>query len=154
MGRGNMQEFIKINKEDKTAVALCPLTKGTELDIDGERVTLLEDIPQGHKFALCDMAPGEAVIKYGHSIGNAQTAIKKGSWIHSHNLKTGLGDLLEYDYVPVEPMKRTERKASFLGFKRSDGKTGVRNELWILPTVGCVNSVAKAIEAEAKNVFI
>ena len=89
-----MKPFIKIHPADTVAVALSPLKKGTEIQRDSQTVTLTEDIPQGHKFALTDIAEGEAVIKYGNPIGVAKTDIAKGSWIHTHNMKTGLGDLL------------------------------------------------------------
>ena len=93
-----MKPFIKIHPADKVAVALSPLKKGTEIQLDGQTVILTEDIPQGHKFALTDIAEGESVIKYGNPIGVAKTDIAKGSWIHTHNMKTGLGDLLTYTY--------------------------------------------------------
>lgn len=148
-----MQDFIKINQEDKVAVALKPLAKGLVLSVDGAEITLLEDIPQGHKFALCGIREGEPVVKYGFRIGYAKENIKAGAWIHVHNLKTALGEVLDYRYEP-EIRELAERKtATFMGYKRKDGKTGVRNEIWILPTVGCVNSVAKAIETEAKSQF-
>ena len=146
-----MQDFIKINQEDQVAVALKPLQKGRKILVDGEEVILREEIPQGHKFALCNMEKGEAITKYGATIGHASETILKGSWIHVHNLKTSLGDTLEYEYHPVPLKSLTGRPAVFQGYKRTDGSTGVRNELWILPTVGCVNSVARAIEQEAKK---
>ena len=148
-----MQDFIKINREDLVAVALKPLSKGSCLNVDGQQVTLLEDIPQGHKFALCGIKAGEPVIKYGACIGFAKEDIAEGGWIHVHNIKTSLGDVLDYEYKPVALNDLSSEPATFKGYKRSDGKTGVRNELWILPTVGCVNSVAKAIELEAKKRF-
>lgn len=148
-----MQDFIKINQEDKVAVALKPLAKDSVLSVDGTEITLLEDIPQGHKFALGGIREGEPVVKYGFRIGYAKEDIKAGAWIHVHNLKTALGEVLDYQYEP-EIRKLAERKtATFMGYKRKDGRTGVRNEIWILPTVGCVNSVAKAIETEAKGQF-
>ena len=148
-----MQDFIKINKEDQVAVALKPMEKGTSLSVDGVEVILLEDIPQGHKFALCDIEEGSPVVKYGATIGYAKEFIQKGSWIHVHNLKTSLGEVLDYKYEPVSMKELTGKKAFFQGYKRSDGTVGVRNELWILPTVGCVSSVAKAVEHEAKKRF-
>ena len=148
-----MQDFIKINREDMAAVALKPMKKGMTVTVDDTQITLLEDIPQGHKFALCHMKKGAPVIKYGATIGYAKEDIQKGSWIHVHNLKTSLGDVLEYKYEPVSLKELTGKKASFMGYRRADGTVGVRNELWILPTVGCVSSVAKAIEQEAKRRF-
>ena len=146
-----MQDFIKINKDDNVAVALKPIAKGTTVDVAGTNVTTLEDIPQGHKFAIKPIKKGDAVIKYGFSIGYAQAAVEVGSWIHTHNLRTALGELLDYTYNPeghkdVEPTD----EAYFEGYMRENGKVGVRNEVWIIPTVGCVNSIARAIEATAR----
>lgn len=148
-----MQDYIRINKEDQVAVALKPLTKGSVIPMDGAEITLLEDIPQGHKFALCEIKREDPVTKYGFSIGRAKEDIAAGAWVHVHNLHTGLGDLLEYQYEPKGKDLEKSSPSTFMGYKRADGRTGVRNEIWILPTVGCVNSVAKAIEAEAKNRF-
>lgn len=146
-----MQDFIKIHEDDNVAVALRPIGKGETLSVAGEQVAILEEIPQGHKFALTEIGAGEDVVKYGFRIGHAKEAIKKGQWIHVHNLKTALGDLLHYTYRPVPcPIKETEH-VYFDGFRRKDGKVGVRNELWIVPTVGCVNSIAKAIEQKAQR---
>ena len=90
--------FIQIHPKDNTAVALTSLKKDSVLNLDGRMYTLLEDIPQGHKFALEKISAGSAVIKYGSPIGYATEDIPAGSWIHTHNMKTGLGDLLEYSY--------------------------------------------------------
>ena len=146
-----MQDFIKINKDDNVAVALKPIAKGTTVDVAGSSVTMLEDIPQGHKFAIKPIKNGDAVIKYGFRIGYAQADVEVGGWIHTHNLKTALGELLDYTYNPeghkdVEPTE----EAYFEGYMRENGKVGVRNEVWIIPTVGCVNSIARAIETAAR----
>ena len=93
-----MKSFIKINPSDNVAVALQPLAKGTVIELDNSTLTLTEDIMQGHKFALKNLKPGDSIIKYGNPIGCATTEISAGSWIHTHNLKTGLGDLLTYTY--------------------------------------------------------
>ena len=146
-----MQDFIKINKDDNVAVALKPIAKGTTLNVAGTEVTTIEDIPQGHKFVIKPIKKGDAVIKYGFRIGFAQADIEVGGWVHTHNLKTALGELLEYTYNPeghkdVEPTE----EAFFEGYMRENGTVGVRNEVWIIPTVGCVNSIARAIEATAR----
>lgn len=86
-----MKKYIKIHENDTAAVALVPLKKGEKADIDGRVVTLTEDIPQGHKFATTSIAEGDSVIKYGCSIGRASADIPEGAWVHTHNLKTGLG---------------------------------------------------------------
>lgn len=145
-----MQEFIKIHSKDNVAVALCPLPAGRKLTVDSQELVLAEDIPQGHKFALSDIAEGGRVIKYGSPIGFAKEPTKAGSWIHTHNLRTGLGDVLTYSYdrqfSPVEP----SAPVLFQGYRRADGKVGVRNNIWIIPTVGCVNNIATAIERQAQ----
>lgn len=148
-----MQDFIRIHREDTVAVALRPLEKGSCFSVDGENVTVTEDIPQGHKFALCDIRQGEPVMKYGARIGLATEDIRKGAWVHTHNLKTALGEVLEYQYEPEVKPVSPKPHAVFQGYKRGDGQTGIRNEIWILPTVGCVNSVAQEIAVKAKESY-
>jgi len=146
-----MNTFIKIHPNDLVAVALAPLSAGTELQVDGQAVALREDIPQGHKFALADIPAGGAVIKYGAPIGVAKEDIPAGAWVHTHNLRTGLGDVLDYTYRPNgAPLAPTE-DVTFQGYRRADGRAAVRNEIWIVPTVGCVNDVARAIERQAQR---
>lgn len=152
-----MQDFLKINENDKVVVALKTIPAGETItvDVQGEKrqITALEEIPAGHKMAICDIPAGEEVIKYGYRIGNAKEDIRAGAWVHTHNLKTALGDLLEYQYEPVEVEEKRTEDVTFMGFKRPDGKVGVRNEIWIVPTVGCVNNVATAI-ARQVNRFV
>ena len=146
-----MQDFIKIHPGDNVAVALKPLSSGAVLNVDGNSVTLLEEIPQGHKFSLTDLSAGASVIKYGNAIGIAREDIKAGAWIHTHNLKTGLGDLLTYAYNKQEVTIEPTEERFFQGYRRPDGKVGVRNEIWIIPTVGCVNNIATALERMSKK---
>ncbi len=147
-----MQDIIKINPNDNVAVALRPIAKGTQIDVAGKTVTTIEDIPQGHKFAIMPVKKGDSVIKYGFRIGIAQADVAEGGWIHTHNLKTGLGELLEYTYNPTGvDVEKSDEEAYFDGYMRENGKVGVRNEVWIIPTVGCVNSIARAIEATARQ---
>ncbi|MBQ8821797.1 MAG: altronate dehydratase [Lachnospiraceae bacterium] len=149
-----MQNFLKINDNDNVVVALQELPAGTAVTLEnGVTVTATEDIPAGHKMAICDIAEGSEVIKYGYRIGNAKEAIKTGSWIHTHNVKTALGDLLEYTYEPTPVEENETEDVTFMGFNRPDGKVGVRNEIWVIPTVGCVNNVATAIAKKA-NEFV
>ena len=89
-----MQEFIKINREDTVAVALKPLSKGSTVAADPYTVVLNEDIPQGHKFAVCQIPEGAPVVKYGCRIGYASRQIRPGDWVHIHNVRTALGDVL------------------------------------------------------------
>lgn len=145
-----MQTYLKIHPDDSVAVALAPLAAGTSVHLDHKEILLSEDIPQGHKFALKDIRAGEAVIKYGSPIGQAREDIAQGSWIHTHNMKTGLGDLLTYTYHKDAAELAPTEERFFHGYRRSNGQAGVRNEIWIIPTVGCVNNVAEAIEKQAQ----
>ena len=109
-----------------------------------------DDIPAGHKIALTDIQAGEKIIKYGNPIGRATCAIRAGEWVHSHNLKTALGGEMEYEYTPAAPYAAKPFEGSFMGYLRKDGKAGIRNEIWVLPLVGCVNRTATRI-AESAN---
>lgn len=146
-----MKTYLQINPKDNVAVALAPLSSGTAVELDGFSLTLNEDIPQGHKFALKDIKKDEQIIKYGCPIGFAKEDISTGSWVHIQNIRTGLGDLLTYTYDKQDTTLESTEERFFQGFRRPDGKVGVRNELWIIPTVGCVNNVATAIERRAQN---
>ena len=146
-----MQDIVKINQNDNVAVALRPIEAGETLQVGGAAVTTTEEIPQGHKFALRPIQAGEEVVKYGFRIGFAKEDIPTGSWVHVHNVKTGLGDVLSYTYEPAKMDVEPTEHAYFQGYRRADGKVGVRNEIWIIPTVGCVNSIAKALEARARD---
>ena len=146
-----VQKYIKIHSDDLVAVALCPLEKGTVCNVDGQEVTLIEDIAQGHKFALKDIKKDQPIIKNGYPIRNAKEDIKQGSWIHTHNMKTGLNDLLTYSYHRNVQELEPSEKRTFMGYRRKNGKVGVRNEIWIIPTVGCMNNVATSIERQAQK---
>ena len=146
-----MKSFIQINSLDNVAVALQPLAKGTVVELDDIVVTLTEDIQQGHKFALKNLKNGESIIKYGNPIGHATADIPAGSWIHTHNLKTGLGELLTYSYNKNTTLLPKREPRFFQGYRRKNGRAGVRNEIWIIPTVGCVNNVATAIERASQK---
>lgn len=132
---------IIINSADNVAVALCDLKKGqTE-----QGVTLAEDITKGHKFALRDIKRGENIIKYGTPIAHATEDISAGRHVHTHNVKTNLNENLEYTYDRVECALPEGRMRKVNVYRRKDGNVGIRNELWIIPTVGCVNGQAKEI---------
>ena len=145
-----MKTCIKIHPNDLVAVALSPLAKGTAVQPGDRDVTLLEDIPQGHKFALAHIPEGSSVIKYGAPIGTAKADIPQGAWVHTHNLKTGLGGAADYIYEPDNAPLAPTDDCLFRGYRREDGRAAVRNEIWIIPTVGCVNGVARAVEREAQ----
>ena len=95
-----MKTYIQIHPSDTVAVALTPLAKATSITLPGLTLLLKEDIPRGHKFALKAHTKGDPVIKYGNPIGTATQDIPAGAWVHTHNMKTGLGELLDYTYTP------------------------------------------------------
>ncbi len=146
-----MNDAVRITEKDLVAVALHPLSAGTRVCPGGKEVILREDIPMGHKFALRDIRRGEAVIKYGYPIGEATEDIAAGSHVHTHNLRTLLAGVKEYSYEPTHPQQVKRAPATFMGYPRKTGRPGIRNELWILPTVGCVNNVARALAEKART---
>ncbi|MCH4887011.1 altronate dehydratase [Acidaminobacter sp. JC074] len=98
----------------------------------------------GHKVATSSIKEGETIIKYGMPIGRANRFIVKGEHIHTHNIKTNLSDTIDYEYKPsYEPLKMIDSDKTFMGYKRVGGNVGIRNELWIIPTVGCVNGITE-----------
>ena len=144
-------QAIKIHGEDKVAVALTDLKAGSEVTIAGQSIVLKDDITRGHKFALENLKEGDPVIKYGYPIGRAKCPIAVGEHVHSHNVKTDLKASGTYSYTPLAPapLKKVER--TFEGYVRENGDVGIRNEVWIIPTVFCVNFVARELEAYAKE---
>ncbi len=146
-----MNKYLQIDKNDNVAVALHDMFCGEVFEYDGNEYNLSEDIVQGHKFALCNIKSGENVIKYGYAIGHATSDIKQGAWVHTHNVKTNLDGLLEYKYEPTEVETLPEMKATFNGFVRSNGDVGIRNEIWIINTVGCVNKTAELLAKKAQE---
>lgn len=147
-----MKRFLKINPADNVAVALDALKAGEKIIADGQEIILQENIDNGHKFALCVLKAGENVMKYGYPIGHTTAEVPAGAWIHTHNLKTNLKDDLEYTYEPVTfplPFPKTDLKID--GYIRKNGQMGIRNELWVVPSVGCVNGQAQAIVERAKQ---
>jgi altronate hydrolase len=139
-------KFLKINPDDNVAVAIVPLKKGECISVDGKEIFLQEDIPAGHKVALKDFAENEDIIKYGYAIGHARCAIIKGAWVNERNIKTNLEGLLEYSYSPKwAELNIPNRNLSFMGYRRKSGEVGIRNEIWVIPTVGCVNGIVNRL---------
>lgn len=136
-------KVIQISRLDNVAVALHPIKKGEEVTAGGITVTALEDIPQGHKIALKPIKNGENIIKYGFAIGHATADAEAGAWMHTHNVKTNLEGEMEYTYTPSLDFPEKVEPETFMGFRRKDGRAAIRNEIWIIPTVGCVNDIAK-----------
>jgi altronate hydrolase len=146
-----MNEMVQITPRDMVAVALKPQKSGETVSYGNGSITLREDIPMGHKAALRDIRKGEAVIKYGFPIGEATEDIPAGAHVHTHNLHTLLKGEQDYEWHPAIPETKKIQPAVFRGYPRAKGRPGVRNELWILPTVGCVSDVAKALAREAQR---
>lgn len=149
--------LIIISQDDNVAVALNDLKANETYTVNNVTITLLDDIPFGHKVALCDINENENIIKYGHPIGHAKCPISKGNHIHTHNLKTNLDGVLDYKYNKNEEVlakfNSKKKEAFFDGYKRANGKVGIRNEVWIIPTVGCVNTTAKILEKRANDKY-
>ncbi len=153
-----MKQFLKINPADNVVVALQPLKKGDSIEVDGNKITLVTDVPAGHKVALKDLAEGENIIKYGFPIGHARHAVPCGSFLDHNDIKTNLAGQLDYSGIRMKGLKPEQphgKQLTFEGYVRPDGQVGIRNEVWVIPTVGCVNGLIKRmvqrINAETNN---
>lgn len=149
-----MQAYQQINQKDNVIVALKDFSCGETITLADNTVLIVNDtIPAGHKIAITPIPAGSSIIKYGHPIGTAKKQIEPGQWVHTHNLLTTLGEVLDYSYEPVTSPTFAPLKEDrfFMGYRRSDGLVGVRNEIWIIPTVGCVNNVATTLASLAKE---
>ncbi len=139
-----MSKFIRINSADNVAVAISDAHCGEIAE--GLGVKAVAEIPAGHKMALRDLKAGDDVVKYGFPIGHLLTDVPEGGLIDHSNLKTNLKGLLEYTYEPVgTELSELRPEATFMGYRRSDGSAGIRNEIWVIPTVGCVNGCVQKI---------
>lgn len=143
---------IHIHPLDNVAVALETIPAGETVTLEeGVCVTASEEIVRGHKIALQAVRAGEKIVKYGCAIGVAKTDIAPGAWVHTHNVRTGLSESGEYAYHhKVFGLPQMEPR-TFQGYRRADGRCAIRNELWILPTVGCVNSIAQRLVRENQH---
>ena len=130
-----MKGGVIINAKDNVGVSLA----GTE------------KIPAGHKYALREIKKGEYIVKYGEIIGRATADIRQGEWVHTHNVKSHLDEAQTYEYTPDYPETKIETVATFQGYKRKNGRAGIRNEIYIIPTVGCVNDVCRRLEKLAQK---
>ncbi len=148
-------KYIKIHDDDNVLVALENMKKGITI---ANNIKLQESIDRGHKIAAQDIAKGDKVIKYGYPIGHAIIPIIKGEWIHTHNLMTGLEGTLTYSYnQQLKPLLFEDKKRTYKGYLRDNGEVGIRNELWIVPTVSCVNGTAdnmlRLFKQEVDNIY-
>ena len=146
-----MRPYIKLHADDNVVVALVDLAQGDELEIDGQLIRVIMDVKRGHKLAITTIKENQQIIKYGFAIGHAKEVIEIGMHVHTHNVKTNLSDRLSYEYDP-----KTKKSEQLLMdreihvYHRKNLDIGIRNELWIIPTVGCVNKTAEII----KNNFL
>ena len=139
-------KWIQIQKEDNVVVALEELALGEELQLEDKTIKTTQVIPKGHKVARERIPKGDMVLKYGMPIGHATEDIGVGDHVHTHNAKTNLSDIVEYKYEQVltdNPF--TDENRTFMGYKRKNGDVGIRNEIWVIPTVGCVNGTSQTI---------
>ena len=142
----NLSSFIKINPVDSVVVCLRPFKQGETINVNGKKIQVLQDTPAGHKVLINDAAKGENIIKYGYPIGHATEALKAGQWVNENNLKTNLSGTLTYEYHPVnDSLDIKKDNHTFKGYVRKNGEVGVRNEIWVVPTVGCVNGIAERL---------
>ena len=146
------QTIIKINPADTVIVCLQAKSKGDVVEVDGKSITISQDTPAGHKILIADTPEGKDIIKYGYPIGHAKTDLKAGDWVNENNLKTNLSGTLEYTYSPVsETLDIKDEKRTFKGYVRKNGDVGTRNEIWIVPTVGCVNGIAERLAGQLRS---
>lgn len=153
-----MSKYLKINEKDNVVVCLEAVKAGDEIVLsDGSVIKAREDIPSGHKMSVKEIRHDQEVIKYGFPIGRVTENTEPGSWIHTHNTKTKLDGILQYEYRPDAEdisgkLKMMGKEKSFFhGYVRDDGRVGIRNEIWIIPTVGCVNNIATALAKEGNH---
>ncbi|WP_315352059.1 altronate dehydratase family protein [Segatella oris] len=144
--------YLQINKGDNVVVCLRPINAGEEIKIGNHAVQALRNTPAGHKILLCDTPKNEAIIKYGYPIGHAKENLKAGEWVNENNIQTNLSGTLEYEYHPaIKPLSIEQEDRSFKGFMRKNGEVGIRNEIWIVPTVGCVNGIAERLARQLEQ---
>lgn len=151
-----MKKYIHINPSDNVVVAIDPLSKDDNITVNNHDIIIREEIPAGHKVALQDFNTGDYIIKYGFPIGHARNRIKSGTWVNESNIKTNLDGLQNYIWQPHDTTAGIpDRKITFNGYRRKNGEVGIRNEIWIIPTVGCVNGIinqlAETLRRETDN---
>ena len=144
--------YLQINKGDNVVVCLQPINAGEEIKIGNHAVQALRNTPAGHKILLCDTPKDKPIIKYGYPIGRAKENLKAGEWVNENNIQTNLSGTLEYEYHPaIKPLSIEQEDRSFKGFMRKNGEVGIRNEIWIVPTVGCVNGIAERLARQLEQ---
>ena len=145
-------KYLKINPADNVVVAITDLKAGEIISDEGADVVLKEDVPAGHKVTLKNLTEGENVIKYGYPIGHVRQDVEAGKWINENQIQTNLSGLLEYTYNPVKvELDIPQKNLTFKGYRRKNGEVGIRNEVWIIPTVGCVNGIVNQLASNLRK---
>lgn len=146
MKKDDLKLFLTINDKDNVATALEDLFPG---ELVGEL------IKKGHKFSLRPIKRGERVIKYGYTIGFATRDIESGHWVHTHNMESSLNIAKDFKYISGIKTQQPQRESnlSFMGYRRNKNTVGIRNEVWIINTVGCVNKTAEMIASKANELY-
>jgi len=147
-----MPAVMRCHAGDTVLVALRDVAAGESVEAAGETVTVGAAIRSGHKIALQDHAAGDPVIRYGEQIGLASTPISRGDHVHSHNLKTALSGEVAYgDFAGPQADTGAAKLGSWRGYRRADGRFATRNEIWLIPTVGCVAPMCEMLAREAEQ---
>ena len=148
-------DVVRIDKKDPVVVAPTGLRKGESVNVAGREISVLNDIPPCHKMAVEDIAAGSRVLKYGCPFGVATKDIRQGQWVHTHNVRTELEGILSYRYEPrLEGAKAGEEEEQyFQGYLRKDNQAGIRNYIFVIPTVQCANATAQKIADGANALF-
>ncbi|MBQ8602132.1 MAG: altronate dehydratase [Bacteroides sp.] len=145
-------KYLKINPADNVVVAISDLKAGEIINEGNNQIVLKEDVPAGHKVTLKNFTEGENVIKYGYPIGHVRCNVEAGRWINENQIQTNLAGLLEYTYNPVKvDLDIPVKDLTFKGYRRKNGEVGIRNEVWIIPTVGCVNGIVNQLAANLRQ---
>ncbi|MDD6817936.1 MAG: altronate dehydratase family protein [Prevotellaceae bacterium] len=141
------QTYLQISPIDTVVVCLTPHKTGDIITVNGKQITICQDTPAGHKILIKDTQKDEDIIKYGYPIGHAKQNMTAGQWVNENNLQTNLAGTLNYTYnqVDKEPCAYINEQRTFKGYVRKNGDVGTRNEIWIVPTVGCVNGITEKL---------
>ncbi|MGE6376203.1 UxaA family hydrolase [Peribacillus muralis] len=154
-----MNKFVQLHADDDVVISLEGIGKGQDLEIQTRdkgimQIKALDDIPEGHKMLVRPAQEGADIIKFGYSIGKAKEHIAVGEWVHTHNLRSGLEGILDYSYQPSSPLLKTENSSqTFQGYIRENGEAGIRNEIWIINTVGCINKTCEVLARMGNEQF-
>lgn len=154
-----MSKVVQLNSRDDVVISLQVIQKGETIQIhtdekDVKTITIQEDIPKGHKILVNPVKEGEDILKFGYSIGKAKRDLSVGEWVHTHNLETGLKGILDYTYQPInQQVVPKQSEHTFQGYVRENGEAGIRNEIWIINTVGCINKTCELLAKMANESF-